>query len=202
MPASSTSVKGFKYRNSLVGAHGAAPTLLPFIIENSATVTIGDLVRIDTSGYLKRCAAGEFPLGVLDGIVDQNGINIFETGRVPAAAIAGSTLTSPDTVATSSTNTTDGTRKLQGLVIVDPAGVILFQNTGDTDHALGVADLLSFFNILTSNPGQVDTDSNSNSTGVLQLISIDPDGDGNTAKGVYRIIQGQMGPGSTNARAA
>lgn len=75
MAVSSTSVKGFSFRKSLLGVD--QPVRLRKIIANSQTVTLGDAVRLNTSGYIVVCAAGEPVLGILDGVVDKDGLNVF-----------------------------------------------------------------------------------------------------------------------------
>lgn len=200
MPVSSTNVKGFHLSNSLAGVT-TNPIIFPVILENTATFTIGDAVRVDTNGLLKRCAAADVPLGILQGIIDQNGINVFETSRVPSTSIAGATLTPSDTITTASDNSSNGTKQLQGQVIVDPSGSNLYWNqTNNT--GLAQSNLFQYYNILTSNPGQIDTATASNSSGIFQLVGLNPIGDGDTAKGLFRLAQDQMGGTAVPTRAA
>ena len=203
MAVSSTSIRGFSLHKSIDGSalNGAN---LEYIIDNSQTITLGDAVRIDTSGYVKRAATTGAIMGIVVGLVDANGINIFETGRVPATSIAGSTLTPQDTVAVSSTNTSDTTRNIKAQIPLDPEGALLWRNQAN-NTGLTVTNLLQFYNTTTA--GQIDTTSNSDTAGQFQLISLDPDGDGVTSKGLFRICQQQMATnvatyGTTPVRAA
>lgn len=193
MAASSTSVYGFKFRKSLNGLEH--PATIQVIIADSATLTLGDIVRVSTSGYVKRAAAGEPVAGVLDGIVDQNGINVFSPR---AQGVTGTTLTPDDTVAVSSTNTSDGTRKLKAIIIPDVGGHNLYFNDADGD--LAQTNLFQFFDV-GSNSGQISQSSASDANGQAQLIQIDPDGDGDLSKGLYRFNETQYSGGIDTATA-
>lgn len=185
MAVSSSSVKGFKPRKTLVGVDLTGQE--EFLLGNSREFTIGDMVRLDTSGVLKVCAAGEPILGRLAGIVDQNGINVFETGR--ATGTTGSTLSPDDTITTSSTNTSDATRKLKGQVEISIAGNVLYSNDADGDLAqTNVGQLFD----LTSGGDQVAQSTASDTSGQVQLVKLDPDGDADASKGLFRIVETQL----------
>lgn len=184
MAASSSSVKGFKARKSLYGIDN--PAKLQFIIDDSETLTLGDAVRLDDAGLLSVVGAGNPILGILAGIVDQNGMNVFSPR---ASGVTGSTLTPDDTIATSSTNSTDGTRKLKGEVALDPAGVLLYYNDADGD--LAQTNVGQFFDT-TSAGDQISASSASDTSGQFQLIQIDPDEDGDASKGLFRIAEPQL----------
>lgn len=189
MPVSSTSVRGFILHKDLKGIFPGGSNL-EVIIDNSVTLTIGDAVRIDAAGYIKTAATSGCILGIVIGLVDQNGINVFETSRVPATGIAGATLVGSDTLTTSSTNTSDGTRNLKAQVLVDPAGYILFRNQANTTATLAQTNIFQFYNLTTA--GQIDSNTGSDTSGQFQLVSLDPDGDGSTAKGLFRLVQCQL----------
>ena len=76
--ALSSGTQGFYYRGSLLGV-SSSPVLTDFLIDDSATLTVGDAVTIDADGNVDVVAAGGSVLGILMGIVDQDGINVFET---------------------------------------------------------------------------------------------------------------------------
>lgn len=182
-----TANTGFYFRKSLYGVD--QPAAQTYIIDNSATVKIGDLVRINTSGYLVRCATGGIPAGVLVGIVDQNGTGVFSPR---ATGVAGATLTPDDTCATSATNTTDLTRQISGQVLIDPASNLLFYNVAD--GALTQTMLFQTFDVANGN--QVTSGGGSDTTSKeVMLMSLDPDGDGDTTKGLFRIANNQFGVG-------
>ena len=177
---------GFSFRKGLNGLEHVGST--DIILANSATVKIGDLVRVNTAGYLVRCATGEAPCGVLMGIVDQNGINVFSPR---ATGTTGSTLTPDDQIATSSTNQSDTTRTLKGQVALDVSGQLLWFN--DADSTLAQTNLLQMFDVANGN--QVTVGGASDSNGQVQLIQIDPDGDADVSKGLFRISENQFGIG-------
>lgn len=181
-----TASTGFDFRKSLYGL--AHPSQNVFILANSTTVKIGDAVRLNTAGYLVRAAAGEPVLGVLRGIEDKNQMNVFSPR---ASGITGATLTPDDQIATSSTNQSDTTRQLRGRVILDPAGVCLFFNVADA--ALAQTNLGQMFD--ATNGNQINVASASDSNGQWQLIQLDPDGDGDTTKGLFRLTECQLAVG-------
>lgn len=189
MAVSSTSVKGFKFKRSTIGLEH--PGTIQVIIADSATIAIGDLVRISTAGYVKRAAAGEPVAGVCVGLVDQNGLNVFSPR---ASGVTGATLTPDDTLAVSSTNTSDGTRKLKAEIILDVAGLNLYEN--ETDGTLAQTNLFQFFDV-GANSGQV-TVSASDANGQVQLIALDPD---DTSKGLFRLNETQYSGGIDTATA-
>lgn len=193
MAVSSTSVKGFKFRKNLYGVD--QPASQDLIIGNSQTLTIGDAVRVNDAGYLAVCAAGDAILGILTGIVDQNGTNIFSPR---ATGTTGSTLTPDDTITVSSTNQSDATRYLKGQVQLDPAGANLYYN--DADDSLAQTNLMQFFDT-TSSADQISVSSASDTSGGFQLIRLDPDGDGDASKGLFRIAEPELMTYHANASA-
>lgn len=180
-----TASTGFFFRKSLVGLEH--PARLDYLLAGSATLKIGDLVRINTSGLLVRAATGDIPAGVLVGLVDQNGINVFSPR---AQGTAGATLTPDDQIATASDNATNLTKNLKGQVIIDPAGSCLFFNIADS--ALAATNLFQTFDVANGNQVTVGSGSDTTSKEV-QLISLDPDGDGTTTKGLFRLNNNQFG---------
>lgn len=181
-----TASTGFEFRKSFYGQEH--PAQQRFLIANSTTLKIGDGVRLNTAGYLVRAAAGEPTIGVLRGLVDQNGMNVFSPR---ASGLAGATLTPDDTLVTSSTNQSDLTRQLKADVICDPAGVCLFFNIADA--ALAQTNLGQMFD--ATNGNQINVASASDSNGQWQLVQLDPDGDGTTTKGLFRLTECQLAVG-------
>lgn len=186
--AKSSGAKGFDYRGSLLGVD-ASPVNVDVLIDDSATLTMGDAVCIDQDGNLDVVAAGGSVLGVLVGIVDQSGINVFETGRT--GGTDGSTLSGDDTITVSSTNTSDATRKLAGRVALVLPGNSKWYN--DSDGTLAQTNLFQFFD--TGSTGdQIASGTASNASGQFQLIEIDPDGDADASKGIFIVNEAQVGP--------
>lgn len=195
MAVSGTSIKGFTPTKSLYGVD--IPATPKFILGDSRTFSVGDAVRLDTSGLLKRCASTDPAiLGIVAGLYDQNGeVGVFSP-RIAGQAITGATLTPDDTLATASDNSTNGAKKLTARVILDPAGVILFRNV--SNGSLAQTNVGQFFNLSASNAGQIDQASASDTSGQLQLVELDPDGDGDVTKGLFRIVQSQLANNNTS----
>lgn len=189
-----TAAKGFFFRENLNGLEH--PAVQEFVLKASTTFTIGDLVRVNTSGTLSVCATGEPVGGVLVGVVSNSGINAFEP-RVESAAISGATITGDDTIATASDNVTNAVKNLKGQVIIDVSGQTLFYN--DADSTLAQTNLLQHFDVDAGDQVTVGTASEAN--GQVQLIAIDPDGDGDVSKGLFRIAENQFGLGIDSATA-
>lgn len=186
--ALSSGTQGFYYRGSLLGVE-ASPVNIDVIIDDSATLTVGDAVCIDQDGFLDVVAAGGSVLGILQGVVDRNGINVFETGR--ATGTDGSTLTGDDTITVSSTNTSDATRNLKGRVALALPGNSKWYN--DADGSLAQANLFQFFDT-DATGDQIATGTASDANGQFQLIEIDPDGDADASKGIFIVNEAQVGP--------
>lgn len=174
---------GFRFRQSLSGKD--IPVPLRFRAANSATLKIGDAVRINTGGFLVRAAAGNPVGGILVGLVNQDGINPFSLG----ADAAGATLIEDDQVVTSSTNQTAATY-IQGEVVIDKSGDVLWYN--DSSGTLATTNLFQFFDVVAAS-GQIDQSTASDSNGQFQLIAIDPDGDADVSKGLFCINEPQAG---------
>jgi hypothetical protein len=131
-------------------------------------------------------------LGIVTGLYDQTGnVSVFSP-RIPGTALAGATVTPDDTLATASDNRTNTQKQLVVSVLIDPVGAILYENTATTNTALAQANIGSFYNLSSTNAGQIDSTTASVTSGQFQLISLDPDNDGNTAKGLFRICQDQL----------
>jgi len=190
-----TANKGFFMREGLNGLEHVG--VQEYILKASSTFTIGDLVRVNTSGHLVTCATGEAPAGVLVGIVSNSGISAFESSRVESAAISGATITGDDTVATASDNVTNTAKNLKGQVLVDVSGQLLFYN--DSDSTLALTNLFQFFDVDSGD--QVTVGSASDANGQVQLMALDPDGDGDVSKGLFRIAENQFGIGLDTATA-
>lgn len=190
-----TAAKGFFLRKSTTGEE--SPAFVDLLIAGSATLVIGNLCRVNTSGLVVPCATGEAVGGVVAGIVSSEGINVFEAGRVQSTAISGATLTGDDTVVTASDNATNAAKNLKARVYLDPVGQLLFYNQADT--ALAQTNLFQMFDVASGD--QVTTGSAGDANGQVQLIQLDPDGDGVTTKGLFRLNETQFLGGLDSATA-
>ena len=188
--AFSSGRKGFYYRKSLLGLT-SEPVAMRVRLDNSATLTIGDAVRFNTSGLLELSINTEPVLGVLVGFTDNSG-DAKSGGINPLSSFyvnnTGATLTPDDTVVTASDNSTR-TNYLLGLVQVDPSGSALFYN--DSDGTLAQTNLGQYFDVI-STADQISASSASDANGQWQLIDIDPDNDADASKGLFRINESQF----------
>lgn len=178
-----SSANYFEPRINLSGVEH--PAALNFRLADSATLTIGDAVRINTGGLLVRCAAGDAVLGVLKGIVDENDINPFSYAYTNNT---GATLTPDDTVVTASDNSSRA-HYLKGKVHLDPAGSILYYNDASAD--LAQTNVGQFFDH-DSDADQIDQSTASDTSGQFQLVALDPDNDGDASKGLFRVAEPQL----------
>lgn len=179
-----TNSKYFEYRKNLSG-NGAAPTPVKIKVANSTTIKIGQIVRVNTSGFIVPNGVANAALGRVAGLIDNNGIPVnafqFDTGRT------GHTNSGDDTVVTASDNQTR-TTAVYAEVEVGLESVLFFN---DASGDFADTNLLQFFD-LVSTSDQVDQGTGSDSNGVVQLIQLDPDGDGDLSKGLFKINESQL----------
>ena len=179
---------GFRLRKSLSGIEVGAN--LFGRIANSTTLKIGDFVRANTAGFIVRVGVGSPILGVCSGFrvtnrADNEGVNPFALG----APTAGATLTEDDQIATASDNQTR-VEFAVAEITVDVGGHLLWYNDADADQAR--TNDYQFFDVNAAG-NQVTQSTASDANGQVQLISRDPDGDADLSKGLYRIVEHQLG---------
>ncbi len=187
---------GFRYFRSLSG-QGEMPAPIRFLIEDSTTLRIGDMARVMTDGWLVPAGVGNPVLGVVVGLVDNDGINVLgfsytgQTGHTDASANQGD-----DTVTTASDNTTRA-RAVFAEVVIDAAGDILWLN--DASGSLAATNLMQLFDVDAADSRTVDQSSASDTNGQLQLVVLDPEATGgktaDVSKGAFRIAEGQIAVG-------
>lgn len=185
-----TATTGFFHRKNLVGDAATIPSE-QFKIANSTTIKIGDAVRINTGGFAVLAGVGAPVLGIVSGIVNYQGINPFALGT----GAGGATLTPDDKVVTASNNQTRADY-LSVEVSLDPAGLLLYFNDADGDFT--IANLLQFFDCAAGS-AQITQGSASDASGQFQLVKLDPDGDGDASKGLFRISECQLRLDNTDA---
>lgn len=191
-----TANTGFRYYGSI---SGMTTTPVPMLIRvaNSSTIRLGDLVRINTGGFVVPCATGEVVGGVCVQLTDENGVNILGQGITNDT---GSTLTGDDTVATSSSNQTRA-NYVQAAVVMDVCGDILWLNKADA--ALTATNRFQFFDVASGR--QVTVGGASDANGQVQLMRLDPEATGgaaaDTTKGLFRINENQFSMGIDSATA-
>ena len=174
--ALTSTTKGFTPRRSLITSE--SPVIVEFVIGNSKTITIGDAIIL-SAGYADVSAGGDTLAGICVGIVDNNGINVFENG----ASVTG-TLTGDDTYVSASDNTTVDMCRVQ--LIVDT--MYLFEN--DADSSLTAAEVGLFFDVDAT--GDEITGTGSATQCQFQLVervTTDISGASSTEKGLFRICE-------------
>ena len=191
-----TAGTGFRYWKHING-NVAEPYGTPYRIANSTTLRVGDVVRVNTAGFLVANGATSVPAGILLGFQDENGINPFSLGYGSRTA---STLTGDDTLAVSATNQTRADY-INGMVAIDPSGEMLWLNDASADLAL--TNLFQFYDI-DSNSRQIDAATNGDANGIFQLITWDPQGtsvevnnpvSADASKGAFRMNENQFSAG-------
>jgi len=176
---------GFQFKYNLAGR--TSGILRTFIITNSATITVGDLVKL-ASGYVSLAGADSPIMGVVVGFADKNGIGL-DSSRLSVAGTSASWTSSTKTVVAGSDNST--TDKLAAIIDVDPFSVW----TGTTDNASTdtEASLAGCYTDIVSASDQADDNyaaaSKANTASQLFIWGVDPD---NSANNLYSIANHQM----------
>jgi hypothetical protein len=186
-----TSDTGFQFRHNLAGRTTGIQR--SYQIENSATITVGDMVRngYDSTvagGGLELAAAGNPILGVVVGIVDRQGIDLDNSRLSKSGTWTSSTKTY---VAASDNETVD---KVQALVDIDPMSVWSAQpdaaigtttSSGSSDQVGGYTDIVA----ASDQPDENNAGNAFNVKAQLFIWGVDPE---NTARGLYSIAEHQI----------
>ena len=175
--ALSSGTKGFYFRKNMVG-DAAHPPYAEYIIANSQTLTLGDAVTL-SSGYATPSSTNGRPVGICVGFVDNDGLPLH--GVVSHADHDG-TVTGDDTYVSSADNQTD---KLIRVVVMAIRTDDLWYN--DADASLAQANIGTFYD-MNSGSDEIDVATGTTS-GVWQLVEIDPDGDSDASKGLFRCAE-------------
>src|SRR3972149_6470103 len=137
-----TASTGFRYGKSLLGSQ--SPMALKIRAGDSKTLTIGDAVRVNTSGLIDLVGAGNPVLGVIQGLVDENGGNLLALGYTNNT---GATLSGDDTVTTASDNS-PRTHYIMAEGLFRPAGSWLWHHPRIRHWAH--ANLFQLFDVLAA----------------------------------------------------
>lgn len=164
---------GLIYRKSLTSKD--EPTLLYFIIDNSDTITVGDAITVNTDGHATLAGAGTVVAGIAVTVVDSNGLAVTTD--------SGTT----NTWTVESDNETDKAYEVAIIATKDA----LFYN--DADGTLATTNRMQFFDVVAASD-QIDQATASDTSGQFQLISLDPDGDADVSKGLFKIAESQFDP--------
>ena len=162
---------GFTFRKSLQGAQEVAQ--LSLIGANSIVFQVGDLIRVNTAGFAALAVTGDLILGVVTGVVNKNGIAID-----PDSA-------TNDVYTMASDNQTVAQKKVKYIPALQD---YLFY--ADADGALAATNLFQFHGVDDeNNPDTASVAPSDSTVNTLRLIELDPDGDGDTSKGLWQIVE-------------
>lgn len=180
--AASASRKGFFPNRNMISGDNSG--VLRYIVAASAVVTIGDAIDIITDPGFAGPATGTSKVaGVVVGIVDKNGINIFTTLGGPTVA---GTRSGDDTYTAASTNKTVDQVAVE---IVPALEGQLFYN--EADSTLTAAEVSRYF-ALTATGDQVTGtgDGTARTAQLVEIISLagGPNGFG---EGLFRFSRSQ-----------
>lgn len=165
------SMAGFSFRKQLDGTNEY--TLMEMIGANSVVFQRGDLIRVNNAGFAALVTTGDLVLGVVEAVVDKNGIAV--------APDSGTT----DTWTMNSANQTSASYQYK-VQYIPALPQYLFYN--DSDDTLARTNLFQYFPVNDEN----DVNGSSSSDTVLdtvRLIEIDPDHDGDASKGLFQIVE-------------
>ena len=167
---------GFQYAKDMDGTT-KVPALLYVIGKNSVTFTIGDLVRINTSGFCDIADANtEAIAGVVSQIVDKNGKSVdADSGTLH------------DYTMNSANQTSASYQYKIGFIPALPNYLFYNDTSGDLTRTM----MFQYF-YLTSE-SQVDGTSGTDThVEQFRLIERDPDHDADASKGLFQIVQSQF----------
>jgi len=172
---------GFQFKYNLAGR--TSGILRSFIIADSATITVGDMVKL-TSGEVALADASYPIMGVVVGFTDKNGIDL-DTSRKSLTGTSASWTSSTKTVVAGSNNSS--TDYLQAIVDVDPFSVW----TGTTDNASTdtEASLAGCYTDIVAASDQADDNTAATTKAQLFIWGVDPD---NSANNLYSIAEHQL----------
>lgn len=184
---------GYFPRRTLRGDTTGA--MMDFLIENSATITLGDDVDV-TAGYAGLTGATARGMGVVLGFYRE----LSNGGKIALSANAAGTVTGTrsgnagvigsDTYVAASDNVT--VDKVGVRVCVDPD--MLYYN--DSDGSLSQALVGTYFNNVAASD-QISASSTavfdeSNATEQWILLEWDPDNDADASKGIFKKVKHQL----------
>ena len=174
---------GFQFKYNLVGRTSGIQR--SFTINNSATITVGDMVIL-SSGYIALAPANTPIMGCVVGLTDSDGIDLASSRKVLAGSGASYTASTRTVVAGSDNSTTD---LLKAIIDVDPFSVW----SAAPDAAIGStgASILtgSYCDLVATAGDQPDESDASASQQQLFIWGLDPE---NSSNGLYSIAQHQL----------
>ncbi|QGH72317.1 MAG: hypothetical protein [Podoviridae sp. ctg2L5] len=175
--ALTSGTKGFYFRKNMEG-DASHPPYADFIIGNSKTITLGDAITL-SGGYAQAASTNGRVVGVAVAIVDKNGLPVH---GFSSHADHDGTVTGDDTFVSASDNATDKMVKVR--VMMARSGDLYYN---DADADLAQANIGSYFD-MNSGADEIDV-ATATTSGVWQLVEIDPDNDSDASKGLFRVAE-------------
>ena len=173
---------GFQFKYNLAGRTSGIQR--SFIISDSATITVGDMVKL-TSGFVALSGANAPIMGVVVGLVDKDGIDLSSSRYSFAQAAYTS---STKTVVCGAANSTGD--QVRALVDIDPFSVW----SGETDLTSNDTQsrLAGCYTDVVAASDQVDDDSALTTQCQLFIWGADPESPSTIKANLYSIAQHQL----------
>jgi hypothetical protein len=169
-----------------------------FLIENSATITLGDDVDV-TAGYAGLTGASARSMGIVIGFYRDLGngqkisLSANAAGTLSTGVRSGNQgVTGSDTFVAGSDNVTID--KVGVTVVIDPE--MEYYNDANATAALTAAKVGTYFNNVSASD-QIDSNTSavfdeSDATEQWILLEINPHNDGDTSKGIFKKVKSQL----------
>lgn len=161
-----------------------------FIIENNATITLGDMVDV-TAGYAGLAGAGNRIMGCVSGLVKDIGggqrvpLDQDASGSVSGTRSGNAGVVGSDTYDAAADN--QSSDKVMARVIIDP----YMEYYNDADDDLDQAQVGTYYD-LVSDSDQVDKDTTTTHSAQVILLEIDPHNDSDDSKGIFKVVESQL----------
>lgn len=174
----------FEYRGQLNGADNPVAIHVP--IANSQTVSVGDAVSMQafaSGGGCMRSTAGDEVLGIVRGIVNDDGIDL---DNASSDTYDGTWTSSSKQYAAAADNMTD--KNVKAIVVVDKWAVWYNDAAGD----LAAADVLKYFDL--DDHDQIADQNGDDDKGAFILLKRDPESTGDNSEGLWVIAESELDP--------
>ena len=169
------------------GCPGGDPAPEKFVILDSATLTVGDAVKLSGTGIEPADAITDRVYGVLVGIGNEAGIPLSELTSTTDYDGTYTHASSGDTYVAASDNTTD--KKIQGFVV--PAGGYIFKGTLDATKATTTgSDKVGYYlSVLTTDSTQLDESTASTTSEQFLIVGYDTN---DSARPLVKVVEKQI----------
>jgi len=162
-----------------------SPATVDILIQNEATITLGDAVDINTAGGCQPADAGDYVFGIVVGLVGINGtpLSTVSASDYDGTYSGNAGQVGSETYVASGDNLTD--KLIKAKVVCDPFALFYNDAKGDMTYA----DDYQFFDLYDED--QIADQDGHATSGAFQLWKRDPDDDADASKGLFRIAEWQ-----------